>query len=373
MMSSNNKADDEPPAKRRLLGPSNRVVLDVGGTKFIAAASTLTSSSTYFASLLSDHWIESNDGDELFIDQDPVAFGKLLAYMRRGMIKVEDIDTVLLVLAEFLGIEHLLLAVKIRWYRNIGKGPVVSSDEEIAAVFDEEHGGILKAISTGLFPCFTKRDDANADKDYAIFTTSWADGEEHSSWSVFELVNGKRGPDRFRMSVLGALNGLYERGFTLPEVQIHHNLDDDHSFTFSRFRHSVINSDATDIFIPTEDESERLKKSSHVKQFALYIRDIAESTKTILAPAEFDDDDQDPFCDIVRISNENDEFHDRDEVEFWLERNQFVTHEKEIEELPFFRSYIKATKGDEHPSEIGCAIFSRMIPVASIPITRLLP
>ena len=42
-MSSNNKADDEPPAKRRLLGPSNRVVLDVGGTKFIAAASTLTS------------------------------------------------------------------------------------------------------------------------------------------------------------------------------------------------------------------------------------------------------------------------------------------------------------------------------------------
>ena len=125
-MSSNNDNNDiegQPPAakrQRRSLGASDRVVLDVGGTKFITSASTLTSNSAYFASLLSDNWIESNNGeDEIFIDQDPVPFKVLLAYMRRGNIKVDDIDTDVLSLAEFLGMERLLLAVKVRWYCNI--------------------------------------------------------------------------------------------------------------------------------------------------------------------------------------------------------------------------------------------------------------
>ena len=119
MSSSNN--GDEPTAKRqrRSFGASDRIVLDVGGTKFVAAASTLTSNSTYFASLLSDNWIESaGSEDEVFIDQDPDPFKVLLAYMRRGIIKVEDIDTNVLVLAEFLGVERLLFAVKARWYNN---------------------------------------------------------------------------------------------------------------------------------------------------------------------------------------------------------------------------------------------------------------
>lgn len=34
------------------------------------------------------------------------------------MIKVEDIDADVLALAEFLGMERLLLAVKVRWYHN---------------------------------------------------------------------------------------------------------------------------------------------------------------------------------------------------------------------------------------------------------------
>ena len=105
---------------RRSLGTPYRVVLDVGGTKFITSASTLTSNSAYFASLLSDNWIESNNGeDEIFIDQDQVPFSVLLDYMRRGNIKVDDIDTDVLSLAEFLGMERLLLAIKVRWYCNI--------------------------------------------------------------------------------------------------------------------------------------------------------------------------------------------------------------------------------------------------------------
>jgi len=141
---------------RRSLGTSDRVVLDVGGTKFITSVSTLTSNSSYFASLLSDNWTEqSNNGDdEIFIDQDPVPFKVLLAYMRRGNIKVDDIDTDVLSLAEFLGMERLLLAVKVRWYCNIGRGPIHTSDDEIAVAFDQEHGGIMKAISMVSFHTF---------------------------------------------------------------------------------------------------------------------------------------------------------------------------------------------------------------------------
>ena len=76
--------------------------------------------------------------------------------MRRGLIKVEDVDIGVLILAEFLGLERLILAAKVRWYCNIGKGPVsAESDEAIAVAFDEVHGGISKAISHGLFPFFS--------------------------------------------------------------------------------------------------------------------------------------------------------------------------------------------------------------------------
>ena len=51
--------------------------------------------------------------------------------MRQGSIKIDDFSTEVLLLAEFLGIERLLLAIKVRWYCNIGKGPVHTTDDEI--------------------------------------------------------------------------------------------------------------------------------------------------------------------------------------------------------------------------------------------------
>ena len=167
-MSSNT---EEPPAKRqnRSLGASDRITVDVGGTKFITSISTLISNSVYFASLLSGNWSESGD-DEIFIDQDPEPFRVILAYMREGFIKIGDINERVLAQAEFLGVERLLLAVKVRWYHNIGRGPVLTKADEIAAAFDQKYGGIMKAISAGLFPSFLKQDDINAEKDYASFT-----------------------------------------------------------------------------------------------------------------------------------------------------------------------------------------------------------
>lgn len=349
-----------PPTKKRLIGASDRITLDVGGTKFVAAASTLTASSSYFASLLSENWNESNnDGPEteIFLDQDPVPFGKLLSYMRRGMIKVEDIDTDVLALAEFLGIERLLLAAKIRWYYNIGAGSFHTEREaeEIAAAFDQEHGGILKAISSGLFPSFLKK-DTTIEKDFAMMKVqtrlNQRDNDDFSNYrvNVYEVGKGTLGPAIMCGGMIGALNGLFANGYTWQDKkeQIDHEypLHYHDSFTFSRARHSAIyNGSATDVFIPTEDEIEQKKESNRIKQFVLSTKDISgQGEEIIIAPAEFGDG-VDPYAEAT-IEN----------GEFWLERNNFVTHERRIEERGFFSWYMKSLVRDTNAT---CTIHSR--------------
>ena len=240
---------------------AGRIVVDVGGNKFLTATKTLTSNSTYFASLLRGDWSESatHDGKEdVFLDQDPVAFGKLLIYMQRGMIKVDDVDIDVLTLAEFLGLDRLILAAKVCWYCNIGKGPVsAKSDEDIAAAFDEVHGGISKAISNGLFPFFLKQDDVNADKDYAVITVFLEDEVEPA---VFvDKMNDTPITSIDCGGIIGACNRLQAEGFTLPGRTL--NVDAAYTgdglisyMSFSRRRHSAIRSgNATAIFIPTRD------------------------------------------------------------------------------------------------------------------------
>ena len=103
---------------------SNSINVNVGGTTFLTAVHTLISNSTYFASLLCGHWSESsadNGEGNIFIDQNPIDFGKLLDYMHHGKIKLKDVDSNVLILTNYLGLERLLLAVKVRWYCNIGK------------------------------------------------------------------------------------------------------------------------------------------------------------------------------------------------------------------------------------------------------------
>ena len=190
------------------------ITLNVGGTKFITTASTLTLNSSYFANILSGTWAESNDGSEIFLDQDLVPFRVLLGYMRSGMIKVDYIDESALNLAEFLGLEKLLLAVKVRWYCNIGRGHVLSTDEEIAAAFDQKYGGIRSAISAGFFPLFLKQDDVNAEKEYATVLVHYEESIDKMKYVVRESVNwDKLYPD----SLVGALNGIHTKGYTKHE------------------------------------------------------------------------------------------------------------------------------------------------------------
>ena len=353
----NNNNEGQPPTakrQRRSLGASDRVVLDVGGTKFITSASTLTSNSAYFASLLSDNWIKSNNGDEIFIDQDPAPFKVLLAYMRRGVVMVDDINIDVLLLADFLGIERLLLAVKVRWYCNIGKGPVVTTDDEIAVAFDQQHGGIMKAITSGLFPHFLKPNDVDAEKEFATIriskeaSTTPGGGPSMISYIIKEV--GKPSPGH---SINGglhiALNGLHLNGYMHHENKLRTVRD---TYTFSRRKHATTDSEATDILIPNDGVVGH-ERNGRVKQFAFdYVKEDVEipgpsTFHSIHAPAEFCDDESKrsiPFLNVL-IPNPGP----------WLEDNGFVTRENEYEGI--FREHHKDFLADNEK----ISIFTRMI------------
>ena len=330
---------------------STPISLNVGGTKFITSASTLISNSVYFESLLSGNWIESNDSsEELFLDHDPTPFGILLSYMRKGMIKVADIDTDVMILAEFLGIEKLLTAIKVRWYCNIGRGPVLTSESEIAAAFDQQYGGIRSAISMGLFPTFLKQDDINAEKDLAIVDVSHGihdsgDDPDGMCYSFSEIITNSR---LHCDSLVGALNGLFDKGYTRREasLDIHHEQKDE--VVFSRKKHSTISLEdsATQIFIPTNDEIQQQREATSVKQFVLVLTEDPESAELLLIPAAIGEgqDLVSPFA--TRRHNED----------LWLHRHQFTTREEELEKL--FDSYFKLLRQRTYL----CKIYSRMIP-----------
>lgn len=324
-----------------LVNKREATTVNVGGTRFQTAASTLMSNSTYFASLFSGNWLKSSsdakeDEEEKFLDQDPIVFAKLLSYMRKGMIRIDDIDMDALFLAEFLGMERLLLAIKVRWYCNIGKGPVdLESDEAIATAFDEMHGGIVKAISNGLYPSFQEQDNVNAEQDLALLTVY----EENYDSRVYveRIVNGVPGVPIECDGIFGALNGLHANGFTSHGLQL--DADAPHRcreyITFYRRRHSTMRNsgDATSILIPTQDEINR-NRDIYPKQFVAYILTTEEDVR-IIAPAEFiqsaeaevdvtQRDSTNPYNTAIIKLNED---RDDRELKYWLLKHNFTTPE----------------------------------------------
>ena len=141
--------DDTTAPARRLV---DRVVVDVGGTRFCTSTSTLTASSSYFQRLFSDRWASSSE-DECFLDGDPEPFAILLSYMRRGHLDLpESLAQRVLLEAEFLGVDSLLVEVKARAHRNLHPEFQDSSDANAAASFDAEHGGLRDALRSGVLP-----------------------------------------------------------------------------------------------------------------------------------------------------------------------------------------------------------------------------
>ena len=101
----------QPDEKRR----TDRIVVDVGGTRFATSASTLTAGSEYFERLLSPRWC-AEPPEEIFLDRDPEPFKILLTYMRTGLLELskdnQSLARRVMVEAEFLGMQGFIDSVK---------------------------------------------------------------------------------------------------------------------------------------------------------------------------------------------------------------------------------------------------------------------
>lgn len=135
--------------------------------------------------------------------------------MRRGMIELESIiDKDVLLLAEFLGVEQLLDAVKARAYRNLHPGQeeiVDIAEKETAEKFDSEYGGIQKALHRGILLSSLRNDPAK--EEFAIIEFSYPESAEVS----ITVPTNDEYSDVEDVHIIGALNWLHHYGFTKHE------------------------------------------------------------------------------------------------------------------------------------------------------------
>ena len=151
--------------------------------------------------------------------------------------------------------------------------------------FDQEHGGIRRAISSGLLSYFHRRDNVNAEKDLAIVTIFSPDENiETNTITVREATRqgeqrpGSGSPECAAGCLVGALNGLHSKGYTMHESQLDRSNRYEDIMSFSRRRHDTMDgsaNNATEIFIPSEceinDRSSERHSDGYVKQFAMLL------------------------------------------------------------------------------------------------------
>ena len=144
---------DEEQAEPRAARRTDRIVVDVGGTRFTTSASTLTSASEYFERLLSPRWC-AEPPEELFLDRDPEPFKILLTYMRTGLLELSKDDPSMarrvMVEAEFLGMQSCIDCVKVEAIKNHCHGSY--PDRDAVEGFDRLHGSFDAAIRDGILP-----------------------------------------------------------------------------------------------------------------------------------------------------------------------------------------------------------------------------
>lgn len=233
-------------SKRARSDTRDRVVLDVGGTRFTTSISTLSANSTYFASMCS-RW-EPNE--EVFLDRDPDVFRVLLSCMRQRKPLLPENDKDLfkraVLDAEFLGIEWLLNEIKVRVFDHeeySSQHDIVSRyndscDDEAdhlvlsgglgpeakVKLFDFEYTSIDGASTSGALPAqFFKRRAVGADtikqlipcpKDDTVVFFDERDGEDQSRTALcFALVENMHGRTRIEPVVRG-------RGIEMPHSDV---------------------------------------------------------------------------------------------------------------------------------------------------------
>ena len=134
--------------------------------------------------------------------------------MRSGMIQVAEVNEKVLMLAEFLGMERLVSAAKVRWFAHLGRGPNLSddcSDADIVAAFDKEYGGISEAIGAGLFPSFLVMNPLS--KCQCEVAEIMMEREGGGNALVAREFVGREKPIETECGALGAINGLCSKGY----------------------------------------------------------------------------------------------------------------------------------------------------------------
>ena len=144
---------DEEQAEPRAARRTDRIVVDVGGTRFTTSASTLTSASEYFERLLSPRWC-AEPPDEIFLDRDPEPFAILLTYMRTGLLELskdnQSLARRVMVEAQFLGMQSCIDCVKVAAVKSHYSVGLIDGDA--VDYFDQTHGSFDAAIRDGILP-----------------------------------------------------------------------------------------------------------------------------------------------------------------------------------------------------------------------------
>lgn len=317
------------------------VVINVGGVKFHARSATLSSNSSYFEAQLSGDWKLTTN--ELFLDQDHESFKVLLKYMRVGLIDVTDIDSGVLLLAEYLGCERFISAVKIRAYLNLNPSEDDDYEEdELPSTFDEKYGGIRQALMAGFLPGAVHDDVVRTECAVLSIDNNQSDD---SFGDVAIITNFGLQEGTSDISIIKALNWLHRNGYTQHQSQMDKgsessgmHVDSDwtrSAITFSRIKRLAAGS----IFVKPAS------KLTWKKEFAMIALDKGMNGER--------------YC----IQDELGWHEIGGRGAFWLEEFCFIEREHELEDL--FRPWLEASLMNYLPStseEYFCyRIYSRQL------------
>jgi len=313
-----------------------RVVVDVGGQQFVTSRTTLIAGSTYFSLLFSESWTREGDENDVFLDQNPTAFGVLLDYMREGMVQVNDLaDVKVLALAEYLGMDKLILAIKVATYVNLH--PFFSgTEDEAQQAFDTAYGGSLKsAITSGLLPKALQGQPEGRGIDYAVMNMGALEAQDPMSVMI-TAPELKSAPEQENFNILGALNWLHYHGYATLEKNMQTTERYGDEKTFSRPSNVFIEFPCTHVLIGWNRRNPPIRKT-----FALYLssseNETSEDYRLFYAPRggrevpETADDDDDEYDTVLGFNSRWCTLaEERCSLKF-LQANNYVCREEALE------------------------------------------
>lgn len=327
---------------------SDRVVLNVGGTRFATSVTTLASSSDYFERLFSKDWSgtsDHNDGDnEFFVDQDPGPFAVLLSYMRLGHIKAVELTPVVLLQAQFFGMEKLLAAVRAEAARSKALRSAAISVGMLKAEEPQKEYAMLAIIDPNVLGFELHRLsllEFVVDVYVGTFPHVGSDSSQENNGPFPRFVPDCR-------TFLDGLNWLNRNGYTTFEEEMTNREVDASQFESGRLYFSKLVREETESSMRNVIIYENCQPTHGPREFAIWTQFHEESYVENCLHADIGqsvemnvNNGPHPGVARVRISTVPD-VRDHQEAMNWLQRNGFTRREKELENVfvqavaPFF-------------------------------------